>query len=119
VHVVDSEIFATRIESQAVDYRYAQSQVGQSADLWACDLPHDTAQRCIALARALELPFAGIDLKITPQREVYCFEVNPCPGFSYYEASTGQPIAAAVAQYLIGGTSLGLTSTTVKDLVSG
>jgi glutathione synthase/RimK-type ligase-like ATP-grasp enzyme len=119
VHVVDSEIFATRIESQAVDYRYAQSQVGQSADLWACDLPHDTAQRCIALARALELPFAGIDLKITPQREVYCFEVNPCPGFSYYEASTGQPIAAAVAQYLIGGTSAGLTSTTVKDLVSG
>jgi hypothetical protein len=29
--------------------------------------------------------------------------VNPCPGFSYFEAHTGQPIARAVAQWLAGG----------------
>jgi hypothetical protein len=33
---------------------------------------------------------------------VYCFEVNPNPGFSYFEAQTGQPIAQAVARYLMG-----------------
>ena len=102
VHVVGGRVFATWIRSEAVDYRYAQSQVGESADLEVCDLPLETAERCVALAEALELPFAGIDLKITPSRDVYCFEVNPCPGFSYYEANTGQPIAMAVAEYLSG-----------------
>jgi hypothetical protein len=33
---------------------------------------------------------------------VYCFEVNPSPGFSYYEANAGQPISTAVAEYLTG-----------------
>jgi hypothetical protein len=31
---------------------------------------------------------------------VICFEVNPSPGFSYYEGHTGQPISAAIARYL-------------------
>jgi glutathione synthase/RimK-type ligase-like ATP-grasp enzyme len=52
------------------------------------------------MAGAEDLPFAGIDLKITRSGVVYCFEVNPCPGFSYYQASTGQPIATAVSEYL-------------------
>jgi glutathione synthase/RimK-type ligase-like ATP-grasp enzyme len=102
VHVVGSRVFPTRVRSEAVDYRYAQAQVGESADLEECDLPAGIADRCVALAAALELPFAGIDLKITPSGEVYCFEVNPCPGFSYYQASTGQPISLAVAEYLSG-----------------
>jgi len=38
-----------------------------------------------------------------PNDEVYCFEVNPCPGFSYYEANTSQPISAAVARRLASG----------------
>ena len=42
----------------------------------------------------------GIDLKITPDDEVYCFEVNPSPAFSYYESNTGQPISAAIARAL-------------------
>jgi len=52
------------------------------------------------LSAALGLDFAGIDLKLTDEGEVYCFEVNPCPAFSYYEHSTGQPIAHAIACYL-------------------
>ena len=43
-----------------------------------------------------------IDLKITPEGQVYCLEVNPCPAFSYYEIHTEQPIARAVARYLAG-----------------
>ena len=48
------------------------------------------------------MAFAGIDLKYASDDYVYCFEVNPNPGFSYYESSTGQPIANAVASYLGG-----------------
>ncbi len=43
---------------------------------------------------------AGIDLRLTPDDEWYCFEVNPSPGFTFYEDAGGQPIAAAIAGLL-------------------
>jgi hypothetical protein len=101
VHVVDREVHATEIVSDTIDYRYAR-RAGGSAELRAAELSPDTAEKCVALARGLGLPFAGIDLKITPDGEVFCFEVNPCPAFSFYEANTGQPIAASLARYLAG-----------------
>jgi D-alanine-D-alanine ligase-like ATP-grasp enzyme len=51
----------------------------------------------------LDLPVAGIDLRCTPSAEWYCFEVNPAPGFSYYQQATGQPISSAIAILLAGG----------------
>lgn len=101
VHVVGHEVFATKILSDVTDYRYARRQGGE-AELSAVELSDELAEQCTRLAAALELPFAGIDLKITPEDEVFCFEVNPSPGFSYFEGHTGQPIALAVARYLCG-----------------
>jgi hypothetical protein len=103
VHVVGSEVFATRIESSATDYRYASAQVGEAANLAATRLSDDVAGKCVRLTAGLGLAFAGIDLKFTPDGRVFCFEVNPSPGYSYFEANSGQPIARAVARYLAGG----------------
>jgi glutathione synthase/RimK-type ligase-like ATP-grasp enzyme len=100
-HVVDREVHATQIISDIIDYRYAR-RAGGSAELRATELSPETAEKCVALARGLHLPFAGIDLKITPDGEVFCFEVNPSPAFSFYESNTGQPIAASLARYLAG-----------------
>jgi glutathione synthase/RimK-type ligase-like ATP-grasp enzyme len=101
VHVVDREVHATEIISDRLDYRYARRS-GGTTDLRAVELPGDTVERCIGLVRGLGLAFAGIDLKITPDGDAFCFEVNPCPAFSFYEANTGQPIAHSVARYLTG-----------------
>jgi glutathione synthase/RimK-type ligase-like ATP-grasp enzyme len=101
VHVIGDRVFATAIRTAAPDYRYAALQ-GSRADLEAIELPAELAVRCAGLAQALELPFAGIDLKITPEQQPYCFEVNPSPAFSYYEAASGQPIGEALASYLAG-----------------
>ena len=49
--------------------------------------------------------FTGIDLKETPDGEYYCFEVNPSPGFLFYEQGTGQPISKALADLLHQGAS--------------
>ncbi|MER3479214.1 MAG: RimK domain-containing protein ATP-grasp, partial [Meiothermus sp.] len=38
-----------------------------------------------------------------PEDDWYCFEINPCPGFAYYEQHTGQPISAALAELLEAG----------------
>jgi hypothetical protein len=102
VHTVGSDdVFATAVESDATDYRYALRDGGE-ARLTPVDLPDELAERCLRLAAALGLPFSGIDLKLTPSGEAFCFEVNPSPAFSYYESNTGQPIARALARYLVG-----------------
>jgi glutathione synthase/RimK-type ligase-like ATP-grasp enzyme len=99
VHVVGDETYATEIVSDTLDYRYARRS-GGNAKLRAVQLSTEAEKRCLSLTAGLGLAFAGIDLKITPGGEVFCFEVNPSPAFSFYEANTGQPIADAVARYL-------------------
>jgi glutathione synthase/RimK-type ligase-like ATP-grasp enzyme len=103
VHTVGNEVFATAIRSEATDYRYATRQAGEPAELREVVLSDELRRQCLMLSHSLGLEFAGIDLKITPDDEVYCFEVNPCPAFSYYEANTNQPISAAVARCLASG----------------
>ena len=88
VHTIGGEVFPTAINSDATDYRYARRQVGDHAELEAGTLSDTVSENCLKLAAALQLDFAGIDLKITPAGEVYCFEVNPSPAYSYYELNT-------------------------------
>lgn len=103
VHTVGNQVFATRIDSVDTDYRYAH-QHGHETHLSAYELSEDIAATCLRLADLLGLPFAGIDLRITPDGNIYCFEVNPSPAYSYYESHTGQPISQALADYLAGKT---------------
>ncbi|MEV0990784.1 hypothetical protein [Streptomyces sp. NPDC049949] len=104
VHVVGDRTFAVRVDSTAVDYRYARDQVGADARLHAHRLD-DVAERCVAPASGLGPPFAGVDLKLLPDGRIARFEVNPAPGFSWYESETGLPIAAAVADWLLAPVS--------------
>jgi len=99
VHTVGERVFPTRITASAVDYRYAY-QEGEREKLDAVEIVDELAERCVVLAGSLGLEFAGIDLRVTPDGDVYCLEVNPSPAFSYYELHTGQPISRAVAEYL-------------------
>jgi hypothetical protein len=99
VHVVHDQAFVCRVTSAAVDYRYG-ARDGLAPSLSAATLSDEVTDRCIRLSRSLGLVIAGIDLRQTDAGETYCFEVNPSPGFSYFEDATGQPIAAAVAELL-------------------
>ncbi|MGH7969059.1 MAG: hypothetical protein ACREIC_10070, partial [Limisphaerales bacterium] len=114
VHVVGPDVFATAISSAATDYRYAARQNGTPAELSLYDLEADVAQRCVQLAATLELPFAGVDLRLSPDGKIYCFEVNPSPAYSYYENHTDQPISAAVAALLSGVTTPPLSAAPSK-----
>jgi hypothetical protein len=101
VHVVGEETFAAEIESDALDYRYAHRQ-GHSVEMRPALLPHEVAERCVTVTRGMGLAFSGVDLKRTPDGRWYCFEVNPSPGFTYYQQATGQRIDDAVARLLDG-----------------
>jgi RimK-like ATP-grasp domain len=101
VHVVGDTVFAAEIISDVDDYRYA-GRTGHLIDIRACTLEPELSERCCRLAAKLGLPVAGIDLRRTPEGRWYCFEVNPSPGFTFYQEATGQKIAEAVASLLAG-----------------
>jgi hypothetical protein len=102
VHTVGDEVFPTIVHSEAVDYRYGRRE-GHTVEMEPATLPKAVSDACLRLAGRLDLLFTGIDLKLTPSGEYYCFEVNPSPGFIFYEQHSGQPISAALADLLLKG----------------
>jgi hypothetical protein len=100
VHTLaDGQVFATSIDSVADDWRYSGHD-GQEANMRPYPIEDELSARCLRLAASLGLDFAGIDLRISASGNAYCFEVNPSPAYSAFEAATGQPIALALAYYL-------------------
>jgi hypothetical protein len=99
VHVIGNETIATGIRSKAVDYRYA-NRYGEKAYMSPMQLDTDLKKSCVALARALELGVAGIDIRLDAKGDPYCLEVNPMPAFTYFQDRTGQQIGAMIAQYV-------------------
>ena len=95
VHVVGDRVFASRIVAESSDYRY-----DKEARVEAWQLPSEIEEQCVALARGLGLALTGIDLRHTPDGDYVCFEANPSPAFSWYEARTEQPITAALCDLL-------------------
>ncbi|MBS2037941.1 hypothetical protein JST97_23345 [bacterium] len=95
VHVIGDEVFPARILAEQSDYRY-----DKKAEVAAWDLPEPWADRCRELSRHLGLWLSGIDLRFTPEGEVVCFEANPSPAFTWYEARTEQPLTAALCSLL-------------------
>ena len=65
------------------------------------ELPSDLGESCRTMVRGMGLHFAGIDFRRTPGGVWYCLEVNPSPGFTFFEATTGQRIGATVADLLL------------------
>jgi RimK-like ATP-grasp domain len=102
VHVVGKEVFACKIVSEADDYRYT-TQCDATITIQACDLPEDVANQCRTLTASLNLIVVGIDLRCTLDGRWYCFEVNPSPGFTYFQEATQQPIDEAIAKLLASG----------------
>jgi glutathione synthase/RimK-type ligase-like ATP-grasp enzyme len=99
-HLVGDALFSCRIESDADDYRYPS---GERPILSEARLPVEVGARLRAMVTDMGLYLAGVDLRLTPAGEWFCFEVNPSPGYSYFSNATGQPIAAAIADILITG----------------
>lgn len=102
VHIVGKEVYTCKILSGADDYRYATWQ-GSGTTIQPDTLPEEVANRCKMLVASMNLPVAGMDLRRTPNDQWYCFEVNPSPGFSYFQEATNQPIDEAIARLLATG----------------
>jgi glutathione synthase/RimK-type ligase-like ATP-grasp enzyme len=102
VHIIGDEVHALAIESDRDDYRYAHRDGGR---VTAKEIVLETrlTERLRKLAKAMDLVIAGIDLRRTPSGETYCLEVNPSPGFTFYESLAGVRLAAPIASVLARG----------------
>ena len=102
VHVVGDRTFAAAIVGSGTDYRYS-SRDGGAVSMTAMELPRDVTRRCVALSQQMGLPLSGIDLRRRPDGAYVCFEVNPMPAYTYFEANSGLPISSALADLLVTG----------------
>jgi glutathione synthase/RimK-type ligase-like ATP-grasp enzyme len=100
VHVVGDNVFATSIQSDATDYRHGFFEGVGPPLLDSILLPDQIATQCVTLTRELGMAISGIDLRRTPEGEYVCFEVNPAPGFAFYQSATNQPIGEALIDLL-------------------
>lgn len=103
VHVVGSFVHALAIETGASDYRYSRRHFKQETRVREFALPAAVRAELVALTGRLGLAVSGIDLRLTERGEYYCFEVNPTPGFAYFDPQPAAPIANAIAELLLGG----------------
>jgi ATP-grasp domain len=95
VHIVGKKAFACSIESVEVDYRY-----GNSSQI-PFEIPDDIAEKCIGLIEKLGMVISGIDFIIDKDGDWYCLEVNPNPGFSFYDSVAANEISRSLAQLLM------------------
>jgi glutathione synthase/RimK-type ligase-like ATP-grasp enzyme len=100
VHVMGSRVYATAIDTEAIDYRYSNRE-GVPQTMRGIVLPEDLAQGCVMLTESLGMVCAGIDLRRCLDGRWYCFEANPTPAFAYYEQFTGQRIADGLIDALL------------------
>jgi glutathione synthase/RimK-type ligase-like ATP-grasp enzyme len=100
VHIVGDRWFATAVESNVTDCRYGRDRLAPVMAPY--NLPKRVGDRLVAVANGMGLLVAGVDLRRTATSGWYCLEVNPSPGFTFYEDHTGQQISAAIAALLRG-----------------
>ena len=81
-------------------FRIHAARDGLDAALTEIDLPTEIHERCQNLASSLGLPFCGIDLRRMPDGRWVCFEVNPMPAYTYFESTSGLPIARTLVELL-------------------
>jgi glutathione synthase/RimK-type ligase-like ATP-grasp enzyme len=95
VHVIGTHVVATEVTAAGTDFRY-----DPGARWRPSSVAEDVAAAAVALAEHLDLPLAGIDLRIGPDGQAVCFEVNPSPAFTVYEEATGQDITGPLCALL-------------------
>jgi len=91
VHQIGAKSFALAARTTAFDYRFAGLN-GHDLEFTPYNLPEKVSFACQRLTANCGLIFAGIDLILAD--EWYCLEVNPSPGYCWFEDMGRQDISS-------------------------
>jgi glutathione synthase/RimK-type ligase-like ATP-grasp enzyme len=105
ITVVDSQVFAAEIHSQASartqhDWRHYDNE---RTPYVPHALPAAIAALCVRLVRVMGLCYGAIDMVLTPEGEYVFLEINPNGQWAWVEGLTGLPIADAITELLVRG----------------
>jgi hypothetical protein len=95
VFVAGERVLACEVRSGSLDFRD-----DDNPHIVPHDLPDDVAAWCLRAARALELLWTGIDLRLTPEGRYVFLEANPSPMFMGFESRSGLPLTSSLAALL-------------------
>jgi hypothetical protein len=95
VHVIGTQVIATRVESGGIDYRVSP---GARYQPWA--LPADLGVQLIQATEFMELKLAGWDFKLDADGLYWCLEANPQPGYHPYDTAADGGISRAIMELL-------------------
>ena len=102
VNIFGSELFASKVEANhpvaAVDSRFDVTAMWEPMTL-----PREVEDKLRALMEILRLDYGCIDMRQQPNGEFVFLEINPAGQFLFVEVDTGQPLSAAMARLLSGG----------------
>jgi hypothetical protein len=96
VFVAGPRVLTCEIHAPHVDFRD-----DPDPRLTPCALPADVAAWCLEAARALELLWAGIDVRRTPEGRHVFLEANPSPMFLGFEERAKLPLTDVLAALLL------------------
>jgi glutathione synthase/RimK-type ligase-like ATP-grasp enzyme len=103
VSIVGRRLFTAAVEATGADPHVDwRATPGQVSGFRPAELPDDVAQRIHQLMDRVGLNFGAIDLIETPDHRHVFLELNTISYFDFVEQHAGLPIAAAVAELLLG-----------------
>lgn len=101
ITVVDRKIFAAEIYSQTSKYKVDFRMDMKGVKVKEHQLPKKTEDKILKLMSHLNLVYGAIDMRLTAQGDYVFLEINPAGQWLFIEYETKQPIAKAVAEYLL------------------
>lgn len=103
VTVVGERLFVASVEGEIADWRRDGSRARFRPD----SVPADVRDSVLRLMRAYGLTYGAIDLIRTPEGRHVFLELNSAGQWGWIERETGLPIAAALADALLGEVCVG------------
>lgn len=113
ITMIGDAIFPAEIRSGETDYHVDFRMTMHAAPIRVHVLPEAVVVKLRAFMDALGLVYGAIDMRLTPDGEYVFLEVNPAGQWLFIEERTGQPITAALAEYLLTADRDGASS--IKD----
>jgi len=94
-HVIGESVLAVSVRSANVDYR-----LDRSARFQEISLPNSLCRQLVAATAAHGFTFVGWDLRIS-SHACWTLEMNPMPGYSYYDDKLNGAISDVLIDYLL------------------
>lgn len=96
-YVIGQQVLSAELRSNHVDFR-----TDIHTRLCPHTLPDTVQQQAILACQALGMRWTAIDWRLTPEGEYVFLEANPAPYFCQFEAASGLPVTATLADLLCG-----------------